>query len=183
MRIEGGIIPEKNNLYLEKDKIESLVSDLSDKKRRKSYAIEKVSFFLKIKHDGEIEIVSVGTKKEIISIKERRLGFRYQNSIHQTESYVMRAVIKQIADMTEDKKTEKVTSLKLTAFLGRKKDQWFFEEIGTIEEIGEILEAKNVSCFKPEVYHIEMSKTRGEFLRKLEASPFVKLKEPISYLF
>ena len=63
MRIEGGVIAEKHV----REKIDDLVSDLADKRRKRAHAIEKISFFLKIKRNGEIEIFSVGTKEEMES--------------------------------------------------------------------------------------------------------------------
>jgi hypothetical protein len=179
MRIEGGVIAEKHV----REKIDDLVSDLADKRRKRSHAIEKISFFLKIKRDGEIEIFSVGTKEEIKSVKERDLGFKYIVSLHQTEACIIKAIHKQIEDLSDNKKSEKLTSLKLTAFLGRKKDQWFFEEIGTVEEMEKILRAKKILISKPEEYQVEISKIKGEFLRKLETSLFVKTKERSSFLF
>lgn len=182
MRIEGGVIAEKN-VYMQKEEIDSLVSDLADKRRKKAHAIQKVSFFLKIKRNGEIEIFSVGKKEEIESIKEKGLGFKYISSLHQTEACVIKAIRKQIEDLDEDKKTEKLTNLKLTAFLGKKKEQWFFEEIGTIEEMEKILRAKKIFVSKPAECQVEILRIKGEFLRKLEISAFVKTKEVSNYLF
>lgn len=181
MRIEGGYIPEKNKLYLDKEAINALASNAPERRRKKIEIIARVTFFLKIKREGAIIITSVGTKDEIMSIIEQKLGFKQTSSLHQTEASVIQAVHKQVIEI-EKRGLDKKERLKLTASFSKKDGQLLFEKIGTPEEMEEILKAKNI-CYKATEQHIEESRVRGEFLRSLEASSFLHIKEPVRYLF